>query len=395
MTANLTHQRRYDLDWLRVIAFGLLIFYHIGMYYVPWGWHVKSPYAGPFAEPAMMLLNPWRLSLLFLISGVAIRFAADKAPPLPFAGKRFIRLFIPLVFGMLVIVVPQPYFELLRHGEIEPGFWAFYQSYLSGADYSVTVPTWNHLWYVVYLIVYTLLAVALMPLLRRLSAWLDSEGFERLMGGGRIMVLLVLPFILFRFTTAMWFETTHDLVNDWNQHANYFTIFLYGILFAKSGAFWRSLANQWRLCLLTAFGLGLVLSPVWANWEAWTDGQQAFTSIARAARVLYAWAAILSLLGFAQEYLNRPSALLTYLTKAIFPYYILHQTLIVVFGVWLSGLALGVVGEFTALVVLTAVGCFTLYEYVIRPVPLLKPLFGVFDQTEPFRKALAKPVPAE
>jgi len=395
MTANLTPQRRYDLDWLRVIAFALLIFYHIGMYYVPWGWHVKSPYAGPFAEPAMMLLNPWRLSLLFLISGVAIRFAADKASPLPFAGKRFIRLFIPLLFGMLVVVAPQPYFELLRHGEIEPGFWAFYQSYLSGADYSVTVPTWNHLWYVAYLIVYTLMAVALMPLLRRLSNWLDSEGFERLLGGGRIMILLVLPFILFRFTTAMWFDTTHDLVNDWNQHANYFTIFLYGILFAKSGAFWRSLANQWRLCLLTAFGLGLVLSPVWANWEAWTDGQPVFTAVARAARVVYAWAAILSLLGMAQAYLNRPSALLDYLTKAIFPYYILHQTLIVVFGVWLSGYALGVAGEFTALLLLTSLGCFALYEYVIRPLPWIKPLFGVFSDTQAFRKAVARPSPAE
>lgn len=395
MTANPINQRRYDLDWLRVIAFGLLIFYHIGMYYVPWGWHVKSPYAGPFAEPAMMLLNPWRLSLLFLISGVAIRFAADKATPFAFAGKRFIRLFVPLLFGMLVIVVPQPYFELLRHGEIEPGFWAFYESYLAGADYSVTVPTWNHLWYVAYLIVYTLLAIALLPLLRPLAAWLDSDRFERLLGGGRIMFVLVLPFILYRFTTAMWFDTTHDLVNDWNQHANYFTIFLYGMLMAKSGAFWRALASQWRLCLLTAFTLGLLLSPVWANWEAWTDGNPIFTAVARAGRVLYAWTAILSLLGFAQAYLNRPSALLTYLTKAVFPYYILHQTLIVVLGVWLSGFALGAAAEFVALVVLTAFACFALYEYVIRPLGWMKPLFGVFDETQSFRKAVAKPVPAE
>lgn len=395
MTATPVNQRRYDLDWLRVIAFGLLILYHIGMYYVPWGWHVKSPYAGPFAEPAMMLLNPWRLSLLFMISGVAIRFAADKASLPGFAGKRFVRLFIPLLFGMLVIVAPQPYFELLRLGEIEPGFWAFYQSYLAGADYSVIVPTWNHLWYVAYLIVYTLVAVALMPLLRRLSAWLDSDGFERLLGGGGIMYLLVLPFILFRFTTAMWFDTTHDLVNDWNQHANYFTIFLYGILFAKSRAFWRSLANQWRLCLLVAFVLGLVLSPVWANWEAWMDGHPVLAAVARGARVLYAWAAILSLLGLAQAYLNRPSALLDYLTKAIFPYYILHQTLIVVFGVWLSSLALGAVGEFSALLALTSLGCFVLYEYLIRPLPWMKPLFGVFHETPPLRKAVGRRVPAE
>ena len=59
--------RRHDLDWLRVGAFGFLIFYHIGMFYVTWDWHVKSPYAGPGLEPAMGLVNPWRLALLFFM----------------------------------------------------------------------------------------------------------------------------------------------------------------------------------------------------------------------------------------------------------------------------------------------------------------------------------------
>ncbi len=27
--------RRHDLDWLRIIAFGLLVLYHVGMFYVP------------------------------------------------------------------------------------------------------------------------------------------------------------------------------------------------------------------------------------------------------------------------------------------------------------------------------------------------------------------------
>ena len=38
-------QRRHDLDWVRVCAFGLLVLYHVGMYYVTWDWHVKSPHA--------------------------------------------------------------------------------------------------------------------------------------------------------------------------------------------------------------------------------------------------------------------------------------------------------------------------------------------------------------
>ena len=63
--------RYHFLDWVRILAFFLLILYHVGMYYVTWGWHVKSPYASDALEPYMMLSAPWRLSLLFLVSGVA------------------------------------------------------------------------------------------------------------------------------------------------------------------------------------------------------------------------------------------------------------------------------------------------------------------------------------
>ena len=66
--------RRLELDWLRVAAFGLLILYHIGMFYVTWDFHVKSPRASDTIEPLMLLVNPWRLDLLFLISGCATAF---------------------------------------------------------------------------------------------------------------------------------------------------------------------------------------------------------------------------------------------------------------------------------------------------------------------------------
>ena len=66
-------QRRFDLDWVRSGAFLLLIAYHVGMYYVTWDWHVKSPFSASTIEPLMLLTSPWRLALLFLVSALAGR----------------------------------------------------------------------------------------------------------------------------------------------------------------------------------------------------------------------------------------------------------------------------------------------------------------------------------
>lgn len=106
--------RRYDLDWLRIIAFGLLIFYHVGMFYVTWDFHVKSSRASDAIEPLMMLTNPWRLTLLFLISGAATRFMADKMKPGALTWARMGRLWPPLLLAVFVIVPPQSYYEIVE-----------------------------------------------------------------------------------------------------------------------------------------------------------------------------------------------------------------------------------------------------------------------------------------
>jgi hypothetical protein len=75
----MNHNRLYFLDWIRIFAFCVLIFYHTGMYYVSWDWHVKSPFASHAIEPLMILSSPWRLGLLFMISGVATAFMLKNA----------------------------------------------------------------------------------------------------------------------------------------------------------------------------------------------------------------------------------------------------------------------------------------------------------------------------
>jgi len=71
--------RRYDLDWLRVIVFGLLILFHTGMFYTAnWGWHAKSTYQSQTLESFMLIIEPWRMAVLWVIAGIAIKFVLAK-----------------------------------------------------------------------------------------------------------------------------------------------------------------------------------------------------------------------------------------------------------------------------------------------------------------------------
>ena len=149
-------ERLYFLDWVRILAFFVLIAYHVGMYYVSWDWHVKSPHAGTGPEPFMLLSSPWRLGLLFFVAGVASHFLLQKMAPAAFVRRRSLRLLLPLLFGMLVIVPPQPYLEVVEKLGYADGYAAFLRLYIGGyggfcKDGCLILPTWNHLWFVAYL----------------------------------------------------------------------------------------------------------------------------------------------------------------------------------------------------------------------------------------------------
>ena len=176
-TAKHNDSRLFFLDWVRILAFFLLIFYHVGMYYVSWGYHVKSVDASHTIEPLMQMSSPWRLGLLFMISGVASRFMLDKISLGRFLGQRSVRLLLPLVFGMLVVVPIQPYAQGVTNGLVKPGFGQFLLDYWSHKPWPKDAfsgwhsgYTWNHLWYLAYLWVYTgVLALLVVPMNSRIG----------------------------------------------------------------------------------------------------------------------------------------------------------------------------------------------------------------------------------
>ncbi|WP_374634434.1 acyltransferase family protein [Ferrovibrio sp.] len=372
-------ERRFDLDWLRIIAFGLLIFYHIGMFFVTWDWHVKSRHAGPLIEPLMLLSNPWRLSLLFLIAGVATRFMADKAGPSMRAliGQRSRRLLLPLVFGMLVIVPPQTYCEIVEKLGYAGSWLDFYIAYLSFYDgwrpggQPLLVPTWNHLWFVPYLWAYTMLVLLARTALPG-GIWPAMEaGLAGWLRGWR---LLLLPWLLLaglRIWLRPIFGQSHALVDDWYLHAAYGGVFLFGFLIARQPTIWAGIrALRWP-----ALGLGLA---GYGGLLLWRFGWQpaALVPLRDAAWALQQWGLILALLGFAQIWLNHDGPARRYLTEAVFPFYILHQTVIVLVGHGLRDAGLSAPAEMAVILGATALACWLGFA-LVRRLPWLRPFFGL------------------
>lgn len=377
--------RRHDLDWIRVGAFLLLILYHVGMFYVPWDWHVKSGHEVPALEPIMQLTNPWRLTLLFLVSGAATRFLADSLARDSnvgagrLAGSRTLRLLPPLLFAMFVIVPPQSYYEIVEYVRAHPDapvgvdpyglFWLKYATASGGwcsIDGCLITPTWNHMWFVAYLLVYSLILAGLLALslgrLRSLAGLL-----ERGLTGWGLLVWPIVFLAVIRWGLAYRFEITHDLVNDWYNHALSFSAFLFGFLTARS----ERLREGFIRLRWPALILGLVAWAAWAGyaWEYRAEDAMPAEALRRAMRIVYAadqWAFIVAILGFGAKHLNRGGPVLRYLTVGVFPFYIAHQTVIVVVGHHLAQLRLPLAAEAGILITATFAACFLAYELARR-----------------------------
>lgn len=378
--------RRFDLDWIRIAAFGALILYHVGMFYVTWDWHVKSSHAGDAAEPLMLLVNPWRLTLLFLVSGAATRFMADKMSVLKLTGSRMGRLWPPLLLAVFVIVPPQSYYEVYEALEAmgqtnpaaSPWLQDFYQKYVTGsgnwcdADGCLTTPTYNHMWFVAYLILYTLALILLLPLLRRLPRVMAI-----LIAGPGIVLTPWLFMWTLRVTLFPIYGETHDFREDWYLHALYLPVFLFGFAVAKHDPFFQR-AMKWRwgtLATALACYVAIILYRSYFSDEA--PPPEWLRTIFRGVREMQAWCAILAAIGFAHRYLrNADGPVRRVLTEAIFPFYLAHQTIIVVAGHHLNNLGLPVWVEAPALIATTALGCWLFYD-LARRVPVLRPWVGL------------------
>ena len=365
--------RRYDLDWLRVIAFGLLIIYHTGMFFVSWSWHIKNNEITYWIKWPMLFLNQWRLPLLFIISGMGTYYAFGKRTLKQFIIERYLRLGVPFLFGMLFIVPPQVYMERLSKGQFNGNYWQYFTGPAFQGIYPEGNISWHHLWFILYLLVFSLLLSPLLVQLKRSTnafiKWLIKT-IQKPLG----LYVFIIPLYFAEALLEPFFPVTHALINDWFNFINSLYLFFSGfLLISCGGTFWNAL----KKIKTKVFFIGILAFTIQiCIWFFVKDSTLVHFTEALI-KVINLWSWILVLFGYAAHFLNRKSNLLSYCNRAVYPFYILHQTITIIIAYYIQHLNWSFFEKFAILALGTFGVSWVIYHFIILNIPLIQPLFGL------------------
>lgn len=384
-----SHQlRRYDLDWLRVIAFAILIFFHVGMFFNHWGWHIKNNDITSAVEWPMRFSSQWRMALLFMISGAGVYFALGSRSAGAFMKERFVRILVPLLFGMFVIVPPQIFFERLTQGHTY-SYSEFYKTVFEFQAYPDGSFSWHHLWYLAYIFFYSLLGLPLLLFLRR-----NHKLTEKIANAFKSPFLLIAIPVIWHVTGSAFlaekFPTTHNLVRDWNEHFHDFTLFVTGFVFCTQVAFWETMRKYRKLTLSIWVTLTFILYAFY--WTSDRDVEGAERLLYEIIKTVNAWCILLSFFGFGYTYLRFTNSFLKYANEAVYPFYILHQTVIIVLAYPLIDSPSHWLAKFAYLCIATFSICLALYHFLIRRFGVLRIVFGLKLNKSKKRSETAAPI---
>jgi glucans biosynthesis protein C len=345
--------RRYDIDWVRVIAIGLLLLYHVAIAFQSWGVMIgfiatKKPWASLWIP--MTMLNVWRIPLLFFVSGMGVYFAIQNRNWKQLLQERASRILLPLVFGILAIVPISSY------------LWQHY--YNIDFTYNFLIYNPGHLWFLGNIFVYVLLFAPIFFYLKRNENGQFVTGLKKILN----TPLGLLPVIAAFIAEALLVNPNPYELYAMTWHGFFLGMlaFFFGFCFVLGGdSFWK-MTSKWRWLFLS-LAIALYSYRFFQFQMRVPSYQLAIES--------NLW--ILSVFAFASRYLNRPSKALTYLSQAAYPVYILHMIFLSLGSLFIFPLDIPVPIQFILVLLITGLGCFIFYEFIIRRINIVRPLFGV------------------
>jgi hypothetical protein len=381
--------RRYDLDWIRVIVFWILILFHIAVAFVPWGVYAyeNNQTGGLLMELFLGFVHQWRLPALFVISGMGTCFALKRRTGKQFVFERTKRLLIPLFFGMNFVIIFSGYYAALHFGKVNSitdfifGWW----SHLGETQ---------HLWFLVNLFMYSLLCAPLFLYLRNKPDGFIPNTVMRIIGipnGMGLLFLLPIPLIIIELLIKPW---AYGVVGLGYELPWYLLFFLIGYLCIMSeDIYWKALEKVRYLslglgiiCSGTLFALMIladIIAPGYGNLllnGGWLLVGDTFFGIltvpASILHALNAWFWCIAIFSWGAKYLNKPSKRLAYLNQGVYPFYIVHLPIILITLFYVKDWEIFWPVKFLLITAITFVGCWIIFEIMKRN-KVTRMLFGI------------------
>ncbi len=361
-------KRRYDLDWLRVIAILAVYFHHIGMPFNGDDFHIMNAKSSKLLDDIMVYFEQFRLPLLFLISGTGTVLAFSKRTWKQFVKERTGRLLIPLFFGVLFIVPPQTYYQYINE------FNSYSQLYSQGRFET------NHLWFIENLYVISVIVIPLIIFLRSQNSKALRNWFEKMSSYKIGFLLGGFPLMLGTIILKRHYPTGSSSLTNFSETFFFTYFFIIGVLFASKQIFWDNLKKFRHFHVVVLIVISLLFYSYYfipnnliephlslsIQWDIW-----------HGLCCLLGWSFVLAILGYGQVYFNKPSQYLKRMNEAIYPFYILHQTVIVVLGYYIIQLDLNIPVKIIILLVTSFLIIALIYRFFISPFKVTRVLFGM------------------
>jgi len=391
LTAELTGrpERRYDLDWLRVLVILNLVPWHAAwliVYATGFSNSTRESFLITILQYYMGFSLRWQIPLLFFIAGASAYMSLSHRSPGAFVRERARRLFVPLMFFMLVCYPVMLYFwpGVCDNKSLPDYLIRFWPHCLTTIHHSrmpgrAPMPGWAHLWFVAYLLIFSLTSLPFFIRLKRQSESGTAGKYISFFTKRGTILLLAVPLMAINITLApKWPMAQLNLYDDWTYFCYDLTIFIYGYIFCLHDRLWQAIDRLLQISLLLA-----IISTVFVlvmRFEMPAFSRPAYSPRYMLYSVflgLHTWCWTLALLALARRYLSGTNRFLMYASRAFYPFYILHFLLMVVIGHFIAQWRMGIIAEFISLSFLTFIATLASYELLVNRTKAAHVLFGV------------------
>ncbi|MDJ0915340.1 MAG: acyltransferase [Desulfobacterales bacterium] len=382
-------ERRYDIDWVRVVATLAVFIFHSGRFFDKLDWHLKNVQQNLFFTMFVGFLDLWMMPLLFLLSGLGTWHSLKSRSSKQYLLERVKRLLIPLyTVGAFILLPPQFYFELVTHGRDVSSIWKLIPPLYGGSlrfsfDAPYIVNLWSgHLWFLQFLFIASLLLLPLLlylksepgqHLLLKLADWSDRWG---------VIFLFLIPLVLVRIGLRGFFHGAHT----WADLIYYSVFFLIGYVIASDRRFTEGYKRHGWVFLVLGIaayaGEGFLIFGVHYPYP----GAESFSWMYVLFNILisignFCW--VMFILSLAAKYMNFNHKVLTYGNEAVLPFYIFHQTIILCVGWFVIRWNIGILPKYLIIALVSFALIMTIYDLLVRRFNAVRFFFGMRSKKKP------------